>query len=168
MATRRRSSPGGAYRQGVTIRFTNLAEFRKALRRVEEQLPNELTREMRAIAKETTADVRKLMRADFTNPRRRGDRMRATSALFYRANTKGASIGYHSKNPYVGWLDFGGTLRATAAVAPKRRGRPNTQTRLPFRTSRYLYPAIIARREANTRRLEKAVVDLTNKAMQGV
>lgn len=130
-------------RAGVTITVDGLKELRQGLGTIGKEARLELVGGLREIAKDTAGGIRTRMRSDFgSKPRRKGDRVRATSSVTQGVQGTSAWVGYHSRNRYVGWLDFGGTLRPVG-------NRRNTIRRAIYRQGRYMYPELVEARRRN-------------------
>lgn len=109
------------------VQVEGLVELNRALRDIEPALQKELRGTFRRIGAKVRDKVRASMPSR-TGKARSSVRSANSSAGTYIAAGK-ASV------PYVGWLDFGGTLRPSG-------GRRNTAVRPIVRGGRYLYPAI--------------------------
>jgi hypothetical protein len=149
---------GGVYRgANITVTVDGLNQLRRGLGTIGKEARMELVGGLRDIAKETSGGIRTRMRSDFGGkPRRKGDRVRATSAVTQGVSGTTAWVGYHSRNRYVGWLDFGGTLRPTG-------GRRNTIYRPIIREGRYLYPELTEARRRNIDNLARLLDGLIEK-----
>lgn len=122
----------------------NVEGFRRlnhALKQVDPALQKELATDLKAIAERLAARVRAKM------PRRSG---RAAGSVRGGATMRTAYV-EHGKSsvPYVGWLDFGGTLRPAG-------GRHNTIHRPVVDGGRYLYPTVAEHRDDTLRAAEQA------------
>lgn len=126
------------------VRVEGLAELRRALGRIDKQLPKNLRAKLVPIGKRIADSARGRM------PRRSG---RAASSVSsgVSGNRAYVSIGKNTV-PYAAWLDFGGTLRPSG-------GRRGTQVRPKVQGGRYLYPAIAANRGATEKAAAQALDD---------
>lgn len=112
---------------GNAVRVEGLRELRKALGGIDKALPKSLAKKLKAIGEKVAANARGRM------PSRSG-RARASVKAGTSGNTAHVQGGRKTV-PYFGWLEYGGTLKATG-------GRRNTQHRPRVSKGRYLYPAI--------------------------
>jgi hypothetical protein len=129
----------------IDVNVHGFRELNRALKRVEPELQKELRTELRGIARTVAMKVRAKI------PRRSG---RAARSVRFGASARAAYVQHGDKAaPYVGWLDFGGTLRPTG-------GRKNTIRRPVVDGGRYLYPTIAENRESTLR----AALDAFKKA----
>lgn len=119
---------------GDLVRTTwvkDFGQFQRDLARIEPHMRDEFRDAIRPVAAEVVANVKTSM------PHRTGA---AAGSVRSSVTNKGAYVKEGNRSvPYVGWLDFGGTLKPTG----RRRG---TQYRSVFREGRYLYPTIMRMR----------------------
>lgn len=126
------------------VHIEGLAELRRALGKIDAQLPKNLRAKLVPIGKRIADKARQSM------PRRSG-RAAASVSSGVSGNRAYVSIG-RSTVPYAPWLDFGGTLRPSG-------GRHGTQVRQKVRGGRYLYPAINALAHDTERAASQALDD---------
>jgi hypothetical protein len=161
---------GGGNRASLTSNLPSLAD---AIEAVAKQHPKEVRKVLREEVKEVAAVVRRNIRAETgaaskarrSSRRRAGltvSKTRAAGAPMYGATSRAAWVGYNRKNPYIGWLDFGGKLEATNPIPPKKRGRTNAIVRDVLRPGRYLYPAILEQRPKTAERLAGELEQILN------
>lgn len=155
---------------------TNLPSLAKALEDVAAQYPKETRAILREEVKQVAAVTRRNIRSDVgesSKTRRKARRTaglsvsktRATSAPTYGATSKAAWVGYNRRNRYIGWLDFGGTLKPTRAIPPRKRGRTNRIERAVDRPGRYLYPAINEQKPKTAERLARELDTLMSRRL---
>ena len=128
------------------IRVQGLAEFNKALKRMDSELPKGL----RLAHNEAAQIVVDTARSDM--PRRSGRARAAVKAKSTRTASR-VSAG-SSRAPYVPWLDYGGEGRI--------KGRP--AAREFVKGGRYVYPAFHARRNDVEAALERALLGVVRSA----
>jgi hypothetical protein len=140
----------------ISMTVTGVREFRDALRKVDEQLANQLRGKMLAIAKSIVVDVQRKV------PQLIGD---ARGSVKARATQIGAGVAWGSdKVPYFAWLDFGGSVGRghrpgqawSGSVQREWKGQPGQ--------GRYVYPTISEHKEQTVRMLQEAIDDLALKA----
>lgn len=134
----------------VSVRVTNLAQFSKALKRVDTELVSDLKDELAAIATPIASEVRAKV------PQRSGS---AAGSVKTRATMRGAAIVAGGKQaPYFQWLDFGGStgrghrpgVAFSGSIKRKWMG-------LPSGSGRYVYPTISAHKADTKTALGKAI-----------
>lgn len=127
------------------IRIDGLAEFSRALRKMDSDLPKGLR-----VALNDAVNV--VIDAALPNVPRRTGRAAATLKAKSTRNLARASGG-SARAPYYPWLDFGG-----------RVGRRKATKRAFLKDGRYLYPAYFSNRDEFERVMTKAIVDLARGA----
>lgn len=127
------------------IRIHGLAEFRRALKKLDAAAPKGLRLAQNEAAQIVVDGTRKVM------PRRSG---RAAAAVKARSTQTATRVSAGSNRaPHVPWLDFGG-----------RVGR-NRSVQRPWRKEgRYLYPTYRANRDKLQRTLERALMQVVTAA----
>jgi hypothetical protein len=109
------------------ITVEGVADLNRSLRRADPEMQKALRRSFRGLAVKARDRIRSIV------PARSG---RARSSVRASATGKSAYVAAgKAAVPYVGWLDFGGTLQPSG----KRRG---TQVRPVVARGRYLYPTL--------------------------
>lgn len=117
---------------------SGLKEVRTGLRKLAPELLPELRDELKQVGAKVVTDAKR--RAPVG--RQTWDRHPGAARDAIRVVSGGNTVyivGGKKKVPYFGWLDFGGTLKATGK---KRPARTNTQVRPLFQRGRMIYPAI--------------------------
>jgi hypothetical protein len=117
---------------------SGLKEVRSGLRKLAPELLPELRDELMQVGGKVVADAKR--RAPVG--RQTWDRHPGAARDAIRVVSGGNTVyivGGKKKVPYFGWLDFGGTLKATGN---KRPARVNTQYRPILSRGRMIYPAI--------------------------
>jgi len=130
------------------VRVTGLAETRRSLKRMDDDLPKQLATELKAVAETVVSDARSRV------PVRKGkarDSLRVTGGATVYINGGKAAV------PYYAWLDFGGDLKPSG-------GRRNRQSRPFLKRGRFIYPAIDRNRSRIEAAAEKAVADARRSA----
>lgn len=117
-------------RQAVAVE--GLAELRKALGQIDKQLPKDLRKRLKVVADEVADDARRRV------PVKTG-RARASVKSGVSGNRAYVQEG-KAEVAYMGWLDFGGTLKPVG-------GRKNTIVRARPKGGRFLYPAVAAKKD---------------------
>jgi hypothetical protein len=134
-----------ASRNQQAVHVEGLAELRRALKDIGGlPLQKQLRGRFKQIGDEVAAEVRTRV------PVRTG-RARASVKSGVSGNKAYVQEG-KATVPYMGWLDFGGTLKPVG-------GRKNTQVRPRPKGGRYLYPVINAKRGDITAAAAKAFED---------
>lgn len=125
----------------VDVNVEGFRRLNRALKQVDPALQKELATDLKAIAEQLAVKVRAKM------PRRSG---RAAGTVRGGATMRTAYVQQGKASvPYVGWLDFGGTLRPSG-------GRRNTIRRTVVKGGRYLYPTVAENRDDTLRAAEQA------------
>jgi hypothetical protein len=139
----------------ASIQIEGLAEFRRDLKKIDDQLVKELRVDLLAIAKEIAKETQRRV------PERTGSAKRSIRAGVSGNNAYVA--GGKKAVPYYGWLDFGSRT--------PRRGR-SRQTG-PWKGSgagpkggRFIYPTIAANRREIEQKAQKAFDKAYDAAMQ--
>lgn len=109
------------------VSVEGLAELRKALGQIDKQLPKKLRNHLKVVADHVADQSRARV------PVKTG-RARASVKSGVSGNRAYVQEG-KATVPYMGWLDFGGTLKPVG-------GRKNTIVRARPKGGRYLYPVI--------------------------
>lgn len=133
----------------VAVKVTNLAQFSRALKQVDADLPGDLRSSLKELAEPIAASVRGKV------PVRSG---KARASVKTRASQRGAAIAAGgTKAPYFHWLDFGGTTGRGHKLGPRRgsvkrewKGRPNG-------SGRYVYPTISEYRDETRQAVGRAI-----------
>lgn len=123
------------------IKVEGLVEFQRALKAAD----GESQKKLRVVLNDVSATV--VSGASRRVPRRSGK-----AAGSYRAQSsqrEARVVAGGKKVPYVGWLEFGGTI-----------GRDKSQRRPFVKSGRYLWPTVAANRESLEKALQKALIDL--------
>lgn len=127
------------------VRIEGLAEFNRALRRMDKDAPKALRLAMNDSANIIVGWARPRI------PRRTGRAARSVKAQSTR--TLARVVGGGARVPYYPWLDFGG-----------RTGRDGTAQR-PFQTrGRYIYEGYFQNRRLFTQTLEKSLRQIVTDA----
>jgi phage gpG-like protein len=122
-----------------------LAEFKAALRQIDNDLGGELRKGLNEVAQVVVDAARQDV------PRRSG-RAQASMKAGSTQNAAQIKVG-GTAAPYYPWLDFGGAV-----------GRNKSVTRPFIQKGRYVYPAAEAQHDAIVNKLEDVIDGLTRKA----
>lgn len=126
------------------VSVDGLAELRKSLGQIDKTLPKHLRTRLKAVADEV-ADVSR-SRVPVKTGRARASVKSGVSGNRAYVQEGKATV------PYMGWLDFGGTLKPVGR-------RKNTIVRARPRGGRFLYPVIAQMQPQITAGAEKAFED---------
>lgn len=133
----------------IDVNVDGFRRLSRALKQVDPALQKEMSGELKSLAGRIADKVRAKM------PSRTG---RARRSVRAGATMRSAYVQHgNASAPYVGWLDFGGTLHPTG-------GRRNTITRPVAPSGRYLYPTVAENRADTLREAEKAFDRAARKA----
>lgn len=134
---------------GYAVSVEGLAELRRALGKIDGELPKVLRAKLIPIGKRIADRARGMV------PVRSG---RAAASVRSGVSGNRAYVqGGKASVPYYGWLDYGGTLRPSG-------GRRNTITRPKIAGGRYLFPAIEAMASQTARAAADAFEDTARQA----
>lgn len=127
------------------IKITGLTEFSRNLKRLDAELPKALRLAMNGALG---------IVVDYARPRIPKRTGRAARTLKARSTRTEARVSAGSKRvPYYAWLDFGG------------RGPGGRPAQRPFyKEGRFLYKALVVKREEFGKGLETALVDVARQA----
>lgn len=149
----------------VSVRVTGVAEFSRALKGVDTNLPKELRLEFKGVAEHVIGVAQQRM------PFRTGE---AAKSLKPRATQRGAGIAFPAggrpwkgvKADYYPWLDFGGTTgRGRVAGSGHEKAKVGGAIVRPvIKGGRYLYPAIAESRQFIEDAVDAAVKKLAAEA----
>jgi hypothetical protein len=136
-----------------------VAQLRRALKAMPPRLDKELVASLKQAADHVVVEARVRMIRDLATARRvRPKRVTGRAAASIKAGVSGGRVyvkgGGTKATAYYGWLDYGGTLKATGVLRPSR---VNTQHRPVKKSGRYIYPAIEAKRHIVRREVREAV-----------
>lgn len=129
----------------TTVQISGLADFQRALRRMDKDLPKGLR-----VALNGCADTL-IKRTVPLIPRRTGAAARSLKPRSTRTAVR-VAVGGKSA-PYYPWLDFGG-----------RTGRNRSVVRRFYPEGRYLYPTLAKNRDEFTQTLQAALVGVAEGA----
>lgn len=139
-----------------SVQITGLRELRRWLKDAAPDLAVELRNDLEGVAESVLVPA---IKRGFPTGTQRWDRHKGRAKRSVKATTKGSDVVISEGGasvPYMGWLDFGGTLR------PSGRRR-NTQVRPRRASGRYLYPAVNGNQERLTKAAEDAVQRIIDK-----
>ena len=139
-----------------------VALVRKRLKAIDPKLEKQLVQTLKDVGQIVASDARRRLFMDLgatrtVRPPRRTGRAAASIKVGVAGGKVHVKGGGTKATAYYGWLDYGGTLKATGVLRPSR---VNTQHRPVRKTGRYIYPAIDAKRELATRRVREVVADV--------
>lgn len=137
---------------GPAIQIRGLGELSRALKDVDDELPKELRRGLKAIADKVASGIRG--RAP------KGPSGKFSSRIVGRATQKSASISWpRTAVPYAGFVEFGNVTGRGGGIGP---GDSNPR---PYRQEgRYIFPYVEDHRTAIEGDIQSLVSDVLRKA----
>lgn len=148
----------------MTVKVDGLAELRRSLGDISADARKDLTRAVRSVVNDARTEIQNEIAAAHDNPRKKKASLRAKRAV--RTGLRGMTgwVGYAASNPYVAWLDFGGTLKASPAT---KKGRRRQEIARPaIRGGRYAYPTVDRLRDQTTKDLSTRIQAVIDKHME--
>ena len=123
------------------------------------RIDQQLVAELKDAADIVVRDARLRLARDLASGRRvRPRRSAGNAAKSIKSGVAGGRVyvrgGGTKATAYYGWLDYGGTLKATGVLRPSR---VNTQHRPVKKEGRYIYPAIRENRHIVRRNVRQVI-----------
>lgn len=148
----------------MTIKVEGLNELKRSLADISVDARKDLTRAVRSVVNDARTAIQNEIAAAHDNPRKKKTSARAKRSV--RTGLRGMTgwVGYAASNPYVAWLDFGGTLKPSPATKTGRRRQEIT--RPAIRGGRYAYPTVDKLRGKATEDLADRIQAVIDKHME--
>lgn len=148
----------------MTVKVEGLGDLRRSLGDISADARKDLTRAVRSVVNDARTEIQNEIASAHDNPRKKKASLRAKRAV--RTGLRGMTgwVGYAPSHPYVAWLDFGGTLKASPATKTGRRRQEIT--RPTVRGGRYAYPSVDRLRAKTTKDLSDRLQAVINKHME--
>ncbi len=148
----------------MTIKVDGLNDLRRSLGDISADARKDLARAVRSVVNDARAEIQNEIAAAHQNPRKKKASLRAKRAV--RTGLRGMTgwVGYAPSHPYVAWLDFGGTLKASPATKAGRRRQEIT--RPTVRGGRYAYPTVDRMRDQTAKDLTDRLQAVIDKHME--